>query len=172
MYKVNDTVLYNTHGVCKIVGISEKDFGGNHTACYALNPVYRDKSMVFIPVNSSNALSKMHRVLSSDQIYSLIKTIPDENAVWIQDKDQRKEYYEKVLLGENREELIVLIKTLHIYHQSLLDQGKKMHAVDRYFMKEAEKKLHEEFAYVLNIRPDEVIPFITEQINVEEKGEI
>ena len=40
MYKVNDTVLYNTHGVCKIVGISEKDFGGNHTACYALKPVH------------------------------------------------------------------------------------------------------------------------------------
>ncbi|MDR2880207.1 MAG: CarD family transcriptional regulator [Fusobacteriales bacterium] len=172
MYKINDTVLYNTHGVCKIVGISEKDFGGNHTACYALKPVYRDKSMVFIPVNSNNALSKMHRILSADQIYSLIKTIPDENAVWIQDKDQRKEYYEKVLLGEDREELIILIKTLHIYHQSLLNQGKKMHTVDRYFMKEAEKKLHEEFAYVLNIKPDEVIPFITEQINIDEKDKI
>ncbi len=47
-----------------------------------------------------------------------------------------------------------------------------MHAADRYFMKEAEKKLHEEFAYVLNIKPDEVIPFITEQIKVDEKDDI
>ena len=172
MYKVNDTVLYNTHGVCKIVGISEKDFGGNHTSCYALKPVYRDKSMVFIPVNSNNALSKMHRILSADQIYSLIKVIPDEKADWIQDKDERKEFYEKVLLGEDREELIKLIKALHVYHQSLILQGKKMHAIDRYFMKEAEKRLHEEFAYVLNIKPEEVIPFITEQVNIEEKQEI
>ena len=172
MYKVNDTVLYNTHGVCKIVGISEKDFGGNHAECYALKPVYHDKSMVFIPVNSSNALSKMHRILSVDQIYSLIKAIPDEKTVWIQDKDQRKEYYEKVLSGEDREELIKLIKTLHIYHQSLIQNGKKMHTIDRYFMKEAEKKLHEEFAYVLNIKPEEVIPFITDQVNIEEKEEI
>ena len=44
-----------------------------------------------------------------------------------------------------------------------------MHAIDRYFMKEAEKRLHEEFAYVLNIKPEEVIPFITEQVNIEEK---
>ena len=169
MYKVNDTVLYNTHGVCKIVGISEKDFGGNHAECYALKPVYHDKSMVYIPVNSSNALSKMHRILSAYQIYSLIKVIPDEKADWIQDKDERKEFYEKVLLGEDREELIKLIKALHVYHQSLILQGKKMHAIDRYFMKEAEKRLHEEFAYVLNIKPEEVIPFITEQVNIEEK---
>lgn len=75
MYKVNDTVLYTTHGVCKIVEISEKDFGGNHAECYALKPVYHDKSMVFIPVNSQNALLKMHRILSVDQIYSLIRSI-------------------------------------------------------------------------------------------------
>ena len=47
-----------------------------------------------------------------------------------------------------------------------------MHTIDRYFMKEAEKKLHEEFAYVLNIKPEEVIPFITEQINIEEKEDV
>ena len=172
MYKVNDTVLYNTHGVCKIVGISEKDFGGNHTECYALKPVYHDRSMVYIPVNSNNALAKMHRILSANQIYSLIKAIPDEEVGWIQDKDERKEYYEKVLSGDNREDLIKLIKTFHAYHQSLILKGKKMHAADRYFMKEAEKRLHEEFAYVLHIKPEEVIPFITEQIKIEEKQEI
>ena len=51
-------------------------------------------------------------------------------------------------------------------------EGRKMHTVDRYFMKEAEKKLHEEFAYVLNIKPDEVIPFILDQINVEAKEQV
>ena len=172
MYKVNDTVLYNTHGVCKIVEISEKDFGGNHAECYALKPVFHDKSMVFIPVNSSNALAKMHRILSVDQIYSLIKAMPDENTAWIQDKDLRREYYEQVLSGDNREELIKLIKTLHSYHESLLLEGKKMHTTDRYFMKEAEKRLHEEFAYVLNIKPEEVIPFIIKQVNIDEKEEI
>ena len=172
MYKVNDTVLYTTHGVCKIVEISEKDFGGNHAECYALKPVYHDKSMVFIPVNSNNALLKMHRILSADQIYSLIKTMPDEENDWIQNKDQRKEYYEKVLSGDDREELIKLIKTLHTYHQSLILEGKKMHATDRYFMKEAEKRLHEEFAYVLHIEPEEVIPFIMEQVKIKEKGEV
>ena len=172
MYKVNDTVLYNTHGVCKIVEISEQDFGGNHTKCYALKPVYHDKSMVYIPVNSKNALLKMHHVLSADEIYSLVKAMPDEKTVWIEDKDQRKENYEEILSGDNREELIKLVKTLHLYHQSLMLEGRKMHTVDRYFMKEAEKKLHEEFAYVLNIKPDEVIPFILEQINVEAKEQV
>ena len=37
-------------------------------------------------------------------------------------------------------------------------------------MKEAEKMLYEEFAYVLNIRQDQVLPFILEQIQIEEKA--
>ena len=36
-------------------------------------------------------------------------------------------------------------------------------------MKEAEKMLYEEFAYVLNIRKDQVLPFILNQVQVAEK---
>ena len=38
--------------------------------------------------------------------------------------------------------------------------GKKFHIADERIMREAEHKLHGEFAYVLNIKLDEVVPFI------------
>ena len=37
-------------------------------------------------------------------------------------------------------------------------------------MKEAEKILHGEFAHVLNIQLEEVVPFIMEELNNPEKG--
>lgn len=39
-------------------------------------------------------------------------------------------------------------------------------------MKEAEKMLYEEFAYALNIRKEEVLPFILQQVQVAEKNEV
>lgn len=43
---------------------------------------------------------------------------------------------------------------------------------DERFLKEAEKMLYDEFALVLNIREDEVLPFIMKQIDIEEKQSV
>lgn len=45
-------------------------------------------------------------------------------------------------------------------------KGKKLYKNDEKVMKEAEKMLYEEFAHVLDIRPDQVLPFIMQQIEV------
>ena len=63
-----------------------------------------------------------------------------------------------------------MIKTLYTRQQALLQNGKKkLRATDERFLKEAERVLHEEFAHVLNIQRDQVLPFILEQISVESK---
>ena len=36
-------------------------------------------------------------------------------------------------------------------------------------MKDAEKLLYDEFAHVLSISPEQVLPFIMEQVELEEK---
>lgn len=39
-----------------------------------------------------------------------------------------------------------------------------------YLLEMAEKMLYEEFSYTLNIKPEEVLPFIIKNIKVKEKG--
>jgi hypothetical protein len=39
-----------------------------------------------------------------------------------------------------------------------------MHTADENFLKEAEKILHEEFAFVLDIPPADVLSFITKEL--------
>ena len=43
-----------------------------------------------------------------------------------------------------------------------------MHLTDEKYLKDAEKMLHDEFAVVLNISPDQVVPFIRKQLGKEE----
>lgn len=166
--KVNDTVMYGAEGVCRFAGVLEKEVRGSCNQYYVLRPVYNEYSTIFVPVNNERLTSKMRRVLSADEIYALIKTMPDENTIWIEDETVRKEQYKKILSGGERTQLVRLIKTLHQRQQAQKEKGRKMHAVDERFMRDAEKMLYDEFAHVLNISHEQVLPLILEQIRVEE----
>ena len=45
--------------------------------------------------------------------------------------------------------------------------GKHLRAADERFFKEAERMLYDEFALVLGMEPEEVLPFILERIQDE-----
>ena len=165
-YQVGDRVVYGIHGVCLIVDVEEQYFGGEVTKYYVLQPVYDDKGKVFVPVGNERLERKMRRILSAEEINELIREMPSEDAIWIADDNLRKERYRQILLVGDRRELVRLIKTLYLRQQEQTAKGKKLYKNDEKVMKEAEKMLYEEFAHVLDIRPDQVLPFIMQQVEV------
>lgn len=62
-----------------------------------------------------------------------------------------------------------MIKALYGRQQRRQAQGRRLRVTDERFLKEAERVLYDEFALVLNIRQEQVLPFILEQIEVSEK---
>ena len=51
----------------------------------------------------------------------------------------------------------------------MIISGRKFHAADEQLLERAQKLLHEEFAFVLHILPEEVPLFITRQLEAAEK---
>jgi len=170
MFKENDTVLYGVEGVCIVTEITERQFRDQVMKYYVLKPVYREGSTVFVPINNEALVSKMKRILSVEEIHQLIRNMPNEELIWIDNDNQRKEKYKEILRSGNRKDIIQLIRTIYLKQEELKKIGKKIHAADDGIFKEAEKILYEEFAYVLNIKKDEVVPFIFHQVEVEEKS--
>lgn len=166
---VNDMILYGTDGVCKVVEKTEKKFLGKTNEYYILQPVHNPTATIYIPVDSEKAAAKIRNILSVDEINALIKSVPDEDTIWIADESKRKEEYRKILAAGDRLQLVRLIKTLYLYDLEKKSEGKKLHLSDERFMKDAEKILYEEFAYVLDIKPNQVGPFITQQLELPEK---
>jgi CarD family transcriptional regulator len=162
-------VLYGAHGVCEVSGVVEKEVDGRRQDYYVLRPVYDSRTTIFLPLNDERSVKKMRRVLSPDEIYSLIRTMPDETAIWIENETERRTRYKAILAEGDRAELVRVIKALYFHQQELTAAGKKMHLADKQFMRDAEKLLYEEFAHVLNINREQVLPFILEQISVDEK---
>ena len=167
MFNVNDTILYGTHGICKISDISEQKFNGSTKKYYILQPLHNASSTIYVPMDNEKLLAKMRRILSEEEIYELIKAMPDKETTWIENKNERNEHFRSILASGDRTEIIKLIKVIYQHKEELKAMSKKLHASDEQFFKEAEKIIYDEFALVLNIRYDQVLPFIVDQISLQ-----
>ena len=164
MYQAGDTVVYAAHGVCKIQDIVSKNFGEMTKEYYVLKPVYDTGATIFVPVNNEKLRAKMRCTLSEEEIYQIIKSMPDEDTIWIDNDNARKEAYKKIMENGDRSELVRMVKTLHFKSEQQREKGKRLHVADETFLRDAEKVLYDEFALVLDIKRDEVRPFIMNQI--------
>lgn len=164
MFKVNDTIMYGTQGICKITDITVKDFMGTKKEYYVLKPIGDAAATLFAPVNNEKIEAKMRRILSEEEIYELIETMPCVEANWISNENERKEQYKKIIASGDRAELIKMIKALYFHKKEREANGKHLYLSDERFFKEAERILYDEFQYVLKIRKDELMDFIFERI--------
>lgn len=170
MFHLNDTVLYGVEGVYRIEEIAERDFKGEKAEYYVLRSLYNDSATIFVPCKNEALLAKMRLVLSEDEIHRIIREMPAGDPLdWIDDENTRLREYKEIILKGDHRDLVRLIKTLYLHRQEQKKIGKNLHKVDERFLKDAEKLLYGEFAYVLNIKPEQVLPFIRSQIGEDGK---
>lgn len=152
-------------GVFKYAGISE-NYGNEY---YVLKSIFNENYTIFAPVKNKDL--KIRLVLSAEEIYDLVKSTSNADTIWIEDEPKRREHYKMILENGDRAELIQLIKTLHLHKEEQKEKKQKVYISDEQFMKDAEKLLYEEFAYVLNIDREDVLSFILKQTQIEGKSE-
>ncbi|MDD3222526.1 MAG: CarD family transcriptional regulator [Clostridia bacterium] len=164
MFQVNDMVLYGSNGVCELVDIDERDCGGKLVKYYILKPIYASNSTVFVPVNNPKLTSKMRHVLTKEEITQMIHSIPDSDREWITDERTRKEKFRDIVSRADTYELIQLIEALLKHQKEAVERGKKLHIADERMLREAEKMICDEFAYVLGIAQEDVPNYIDNSI--------
>ena len=64
---------------------------------------------------------------------------------------------------------LMKIPLIHASEEELKKNKKRLYIADERILKEATNILHEEFAYVLHIEKDDVLPFISKKIKLQEK---
>lgn len=165
MYKINDFIIYSSTGVCKIEDIRSESFNGESRKYYILKPIYSNVSTVYAPCGTSE--ERMKEIISPEDIIELIHAIPDEEVCWIDDDTRRKDRFSSIIKNGSREELMLMIKTLYFKREERMKAGKRLHNSDEKLMKDAERILYEEFALVLNIKPDDVTAFISKELGDE-----
>ena len=128
---------------------------------YILKPFYTNNSTVFVPVNNEKLTSKMRHVLTKEEIDQMIAEIPGNPSEWITDERERKERFKDIAGRADTFEMIQLIEALLEHQREVMERGKKLHIADERMLREAEKMICDEFAYVLGISQEEVPAYIT-----------
>ena len=167
--RINDIVLYGTHGACVVADIEQKAFGNTVLDYYVLKPVDAKSSTIYVPTGNQKLLSQMRQVLSAEEIYALIRSMPEEEPLWVEDEPARKELYRQIIQQGDRKQLVAMAKALYAHQQKQAAKGKRLHIADEGFLRDAEKMLYSEFSLVLNIQPQQVLPFILMQIDLQAK---
>lgn len=163
--EIGTILSYGPAGVCEITDIRmERTFEGK-ALCYVLSPISDERTTIFVPTDNEVLIAKMHRLMTAEEIETLIQSIPTANDEWIKDERQRTEEYKRILDNGSCDELVCLIKTLRKRKKEVLCMGKRLRISDGNFLKQAENKLHNEIAYVLGIPRDEVDAYIQERIS-------
>lgn len=164
MFKVNDYVIYNTMGVCKIIDIrKEEDINHNEIDHYFLEPAYESNLTIKTPVNNPKMF--MRNILKKEDVLSLIESFDEQETNWIEDDRKRNEKFKAALKNGKCEDWVKLVKTIYEEKREKSAVGKRLMKVDEEIMRAAEKNLYEEFAIALNITPEEVESFIMEYVS-------
>lgn len=164
MLEKNSYVMYGDNGVCLVADQRKEKFAGQWREYYILKPVNNEESTLYVPTDNEKLLSKMREVLTYDQIMDIIHSLPKDDMEWIEDNKEREARYDEIFASGNRRDLLLLVKSLYKHKLQRKAEGKKLWTIDENAMKHAEKLVYEEFATVLNIEPEEVVPFIEEEL--------
>ncbi len=153
MFKVDDYIMYGRTGVCKVVDITnEKFINGEERKYYVLSPIHNNNNTI-IKIPLDNTKVPMRKIISKEDVTSLINDMSNMEALWIEDEKKRSNEFKTMLKSGKCEDLIKLISNKR--------HSKKLNKADKEIIKEAERLVNEEFAIILNISPKEVNSYIS-----------
>ena len=162
---VGSKVIYGTNGVCLITDYREENFGNGKKMYYILKRVAQKTSEdIFVPEDNNILMGRIKFMLSEKEIYDIINAIPDETVFWIDDNRIRSAEFDRIISDGDRKQLMLLIKSIYEKKKALALEGKKLGISDERSMRTAERILYEEFAEVLNMEKEDVIPFISNRL--------
>ncbi|MCI8590525.1 MAG: CarD family transcriptional regulator [Clostridiales bacterium] len=166
MYSIDDIVMYGTIGICKIEAIEEQSFNGVKRNYYVLKPLHQEGAKTFVPVDNEILVSKIHKVLSADEIKHLIGTLSDAQTKWMDKDAERKQLYTETLEKGDRKEMIALVRAVLQHKEEQMGKGKKLHICDERFLMQAQKVLYDEFSFVLHVNREEVSALLMGEVKI------
>lgn len=163
MFEINDYVMYGLTGACKVTDIRSDDEGTNRERkYYILSPIKETESIIMIPI--MNKELRMRKVISKETAEALLKQLEQKNLDWIDDSKERNREYAELLKSGDSEIWLKLIKILADEKREKYKEGKKLSSSDEAIYKSALNLVSGEFSVALDMKCDDVIPYITQYL--------
>lgn len=164
MYQLGDKVVYGIHGVCCVAAQEQRVIDRKQVNYLVLEPLKQDGSKYLVPTHNAAAMAKLRRMLTKEELESLLDSPKIHADAWIRDENQRKQAYRELISAGDRERLVQMVCTLYRHKAAQTAAGRKCHLCDENFLRDAEKLLAGEAALVLDLEPKEATIYIRKKL--------
>ncbi|MDO4943616.1 MAG: CarD family transcriptional regulator [Ruminococcus sp.] len=164
MFETGSVVSYGMAGVCRIDGEMQQRVKGEMKSYIVLKPVYKANSTVYVPKDNEKLMSKIKPVLTGGEAEEIISEMSDDNIKWIASDNERTQLFKEILTDGDMKRVAKMVRSLYLHRQSQYEKGRKLHAADEHFFKDAETLLFDGLAHALGIKPEEVCGYINEKL--------
>lgn len=165
-HEVGECVLYRGCGICRISDITTLAFGSDKSEYYVLRSVFDETSVAYVPVDSE-LVDQMRPLLTKSEVLHAIDSAPVAGTSWIEDNKLRAHTFNQLIEGGNRADILWIALTLTEYRAELATKRRKLYSSDEKLLATALRMIKEEFAFVLGIDRDDVIPYIKNRLGRE-----
>lgn len=163
LYSKGDTIVCKGSGVCEILDIKKERFADKAQNYYILSPLYEVcPTKIFIPVANEDV--RLRPLISKEEIIKSVKAVKEEDRLWVDDEKLRERVFSEILKSGEFTKIIKLIGEIYEVQKDKKKNGGKIRQSDERILKEGEKSVNFEFAYVLDISPKEVKNFILKEL--------
>lgn len=168
-FSKGEYIKYATSGVCLIENITKLDYLHNHNPqeFYVLKPVGANTSTVYVPLSNEALTSKMRKLLSKEEIDSLIDESNKDVIEWINDRKVRSEKFKGIILKAEPVELLKLVRCIYMKKIELKKSGKNLSSTDDALLGVAEGLIENEFSFVMNLSGEQLGEYIRERLGIE-----
>ncbi len=165
-FQPGDYVVYGCKGVHKILDRTMLAMSGsdNRREYYVMQPCEKPEGSVYAPVDTEK--THMRRIMTRDEARQLILSALGLEVLELHNRKQLEEACKASIRGCVPEELLRVIKTLHLRKMERLQQGKKMTLTDLHYLEQAEGILYTELSITLGIPKTDIPDYMKNAIEL------
>ena len=167
MFQIGERVVYGFHGVCTVAEMEERVIDRKKTVYMVLEPQEKHSAKFYIPTHNAAAMAKVKRILSAEELISLMGSEAVRNGNWIPEEKQRKILYRELISAGDRVKLMQMVRSVYCYKDQQAQEGKRVHLCDDNFLRDAERLLIGEVSMVLQLDEDAARQYIREKLREE-----
>ena len=166
-FAVNDYVVYGKSGLCFVKEIKKMRMAnGPLSEYYVLNSVAGNAVTIYVPCDKDALVSKMRHPVTKEEIDSILGETKGQHIEWIDNNNERAEYFKKIVDGDSYRDWLLLASCIHMKKAEKLANGKHLSGKDESTLKLLEKLIEEEFCYSLNLNSSEMSEYIKAKLEI------
>lgn len=164
MFQQGDRVVYGIHGVCDIKDTEKQVVDRKAVTYLVLEPLGQPGARYLVPTHNEVAMGKLKKMLSREELETLILSDTVRQDCWIADEGRRKQTYRELISSGDREKLMAMVHTLYRHKAAQTEAGRKVHLCDDNFLRDAEKLLIGEVSIVMEMEADQAKQYVRSKL--------